>query len=316
MNIDIVLCLDTNYLLPAKVTICSICVNNKDADLTFHIITDPKSKDVVSSLSGETGRWNQKIQLYTIEPDMCEGLPFGRPDQPTHASIASYYRLFLASVLPDTVEKVLYFDCDMIVRHSLAPLWDMDISQYSILACDDMYDMDAAKYNTLHYYPSEGYFNAGFLLVNLKYWRENDAERMFLDYAQKHPERIIFHDQDVLNVVLKDSKYRLPFKYNVQDGYLYDTIHFLKWPYEGEYEEAIRNPHVIHYSIRFKPWHKDSNHPWRKEYLKYVALAGLDIKDFPARAERLSLYQRLRAVLVKLGFFSPLLQFRTGIELE
>lgn len=314
MKLHIVLCTDSNYVMPARVAISSVCVSNQGTEVLFHIVTDEQSKSEVEILRQETEKWKQRICFYVVDSGKCSSLPYGRFGQPTHASMASYYRLFLASLLPSDVDKLLYIDCDMIVRHPLDSLWQTDMNGYAIAGVDDMSNMDADKYNTLKYYPAEGYFNAGMLLINLKYWRENYLENEFLDFARTYPERIVFHDQDILNYVLRDRKLRLPFTYNVQDGFLYDTIHFIMWPFEDEFNEAITDPCIVHYSIRFKPWHKDCLHPWRDEYLKYVKLAGLDIDSFPQRKEHLNLYQRLRPLLVKFGFLSPLLSFSSKIK--
>lgn len=312
---DIVLCTDTNYILPAQVTICSVCVNNPNEQLTFHVVTDAVSRQSVEKLAVAINQWHQEVRFYTMDVSKCNCLPFGRSDQPGHASMASYYRLFLASLLPEAVEKVIYLDCDMIVRQSLTSLWAIDLSGYAVGCVDDMSNLDPSKFNTLRYYPSEGYFNAGMLLVNLAYWREHELEDRFLEFARQYPERIVFHDQDVMNYVLRKEKMRLPLMYNVQDGFLYDTIHFLVWPYEDEYEQAIKKPCIIHYSIRFKPWHADSEHPWKEEYRKYVRMAGLELKDFPQRKEKKNLYQRFRPVLVKMGLLSPLVTFRKDVAL-
>ena len=86
------------------------------------------------------------------------------------------------------------------------------------------------------YSPSLGYFNAGVLLVNLRYWRENNLSESFFEIINKYPERLRYHDQDVLNIVLKEIKLTLPLKYNVQHGYFFKdplicllyTSHFRK----------------------------------------------------------------------------------------
>lgn len=42
-----------------------------------------------------------------------EGLPLG--GKFSHISLATYYRLMLPEVLPVTLDKILYLDCDIIV---------------------------------------------------------------------------------------------------------------------------------------------------------------------------------------------------------
>ena len=42
-------------------------------------------------------------------------------------SLSQYARLFISSVLPENLEKVLYLDCDIIIRQSLDELWNLDM---------------------------------------------------------------------------------------------------------------------------------------------------------------------------------------------
>ena len=90
---------------------------------------------------------------------------------------------------------------------------------YAAGVIPDMSIDDIRIYNRLQYSPSLGYFNAGVLLVNLRYWRENNLSESFFEIINKYPERLRYHDQDVLNIVLKEIKLTLPLKYNVQHGY-------------------------------------------------------------------------------------------------
>ena len=40
MRIDIAACTDRNFVMPTGVMIQSVCVNNPDVDIVFHIILD------------------------------------------------------------------------------------------------------------------------------------------------------------------------------------------------------------------------------------------------------------------------------------
>lgn len=41
-----------------------------------------------------------------------------------YISRATYYRLLIPQILSEDIHKVLFLDCDIIVRHSLRPLWE------------------------------------------------------------------------------------------------------------------------------------------------------------------------------------------------
>ena len=44
-----------------------------------------------------------------------------------HVSIAGYFRFLIPQILPDDVDKALFLDSDIIVRGSVAELYDQSI---------------------------------------------------------------------------------------------------------------------------------------------------------------------------------------------
>lgn len=168
---------------------------------------------------------------------------------------------------------MLYLDGDMIVRHSLLPLWNTDITGCAVgVVCDYDSGMDRYNnYNRLKYSPHLGYFNAGMLLVNLKYWREHQVVNEFAEDIRHHSEDIRFHDQDVLNFVFRERKKEVSVKYNLQSGFL------LKHPYcdyeknEQDIHEAIKDPVIVHFVLS-KPWYaynREPTHPFASTFFKY-----------------------------------------------
>jgi lipopolysaccharide biosynthesis glycosyltransferase len=51
-----------------------------------------------------------------------------------HITLAAYARIFLSDILPASWSKVLYLDCDLIVRRSLLELWSTELDGYAIAA--------------------------------------------------------------------------------------------------------------------------------------------------------------------------------------
>ena len=94
-----------------------------------------------------------------------------------------------------------------------------------------------------------------------------------MDLIIKHPEKIVLHDQDVLNITLHDKRFHLPMKYNVQNGFLCKTA---KEEFGSRYDEykndlleAIANPVIIHFTDGKKPWHVEDCNPLSYEWFKY-----------------------------------------------
>lgn len=97
-------------------------------------------------------------------------------------------------------------DGDIIVRNNLNELWNTDIKDYAIGAVPDQSEGLIVFYNRLKYPPRLGYFNSGVLLINLKYWRDNNLTEQFNKFLQTYPERVVFHDQDILKYTLRIRK--------------------------------------------------------------------------------------------------------------
>ena len=98
---------------------------------------------------------------------------------PQYNRMATCGRLFMASLLPADIDKVIYADCDTIFLKSLKELWDMDISEYFAAMTNDACN---PAYRTMLDIPADGiYFNSGIRLVNLKHWREAEIEKTFVN---------------------------------------------------------------------------------------------------------------------------------------
>lgn len=273
IRMDIVACADNRFVMPTGVMMQSVCVNNPEANIVFHIIVDDTVSNedrhdlecVVSSFDGKS------VMFYAANNDLlCRSFPQGY--RTYYITKAAYYRLYIAEFLPKTIEKVLYLDGDVIVRHSLLPLWNLDISQYAIAGAYDGSSGLIEFYNRLKYPAHLGYINSGVLLINLKYWREHNVLKLFGEYMNEHSEYIKYHDQDVLNVVFCDKKELFPLKYNLEHYFLLgNTCDYDYWKLEAEVLDARKDPVIVHYTGPFKPWEKYQRcpHPLRSSFYKY-----------------------------------------------
>lgn len=210
--------------------------------------------------------------VFLPAPENLESLlPMGKPGQPQYITVATYYRLFLQDILSESIDKVLYLDGDIVCRSSLLPLWNTDIECKPVAAVYEIENNDH-RYERLCYDEKDGYFNAGVLLINMKYWREHDVQKTFIEFLNNHSDRIVYHDQDVLNSVFHNNKVVLDVKFNVLNSYFVrDDIRYL---YSKEEIEAVRKePVLVHFSSHLKPWFKGCSHPFTNEFLYYKGLS-------------------------------------------
>lgn len=267
---DIVACFDKGYVMPTSVMMFSVCDNNRDEDIIFHLVVDESvSSDAKNRLKELIHDFPRvRIEFYLINSDLTKKFSFEHGDRLTRST---YYRLFLAEILPESIKKVIYLDGDCIIRNSLRSLWNTDITGYAIAAAFDACEGMIEFYNRLHYPSYMGYFNAGVLLINLDYWRQHHISKAFVEYCNVHSDRIKLEDQDVLNAVLKDCKLSIPVKYNFQTLF-FKEIHLWDENTHGvEFMEALYDPTIVHFSSKSKPWdaYIRYSHPYSNTFYKY-----------------------------------------------
>lgn len=290
---EIVIATDNNYVMACGILMASICENNKGDEVNFHYLVDYSLSDSnKEALTRIADKYKTRITFYSCSK---EDFP-ATQNWPN----AIYYRLFAAEILPSNINKVIYLDCDMIVRHHLKDLWSIDISEYAVGGVPDMNEGNIQIYNRLKYDYSDGYFNSGMLLINLDYWRREDVKAQFLDFASENADKLVYPDQDILNYVFRKRKLVLPLKYNFQDGFVrVFPCTFFSWKYEEEIKESARDPYIIHYTTKNKPWIQPCNNPYKNEFFKYRALT--EWRNTPLTRRSTSIAQKVRTKLFELN---------------
>lgn len=134
-------------------------------------------------------------------------------------SIASYARFFLASVIPESYDRVLYLDYDTIIMDTLVNLWKIDLDGFMVAGVQDTVDKYFLKKIGLT--QNDLYVNAGIILINLSLWRSHNLEQKFMDFIKKYDGNVPHHDQGTINAVCN--------KKNIQYEYLLSTGNFRNW---------------------------------------------------------------------------------------
>ena len=306
---DIVACTDKWFVMPTGVMMYSVCVNNPDVDIVFHIIIDDSvtgkgMRDLVETVTVFEGK---SIAFYHV--DVTKFPSFPCVTTRTAITQAAYYRLMLSEILPQTIRKVLYMDGDIIVRHSLLPLWNTDLKGYAVGAMPDIIGIEySGEFSKRLNYPSQfGYFNSGVLLVNLEYWREHRVVRDFMRYIQEHADILIFPDQDILNALFHDKKVVLPIKYNFICGFLWSSSQYDFGKFGKELREALKDPVIVHFTGG-KPWQYSRlpQHPFSSTFYKYQRQTRWKGMKVERRSFRLRIVNYVADLLRKYGLKSQI----------
>lgn len=243
---------DEKYMPYCGVMITSLFFNNQDIDMMVYVLTDyPVSKKEQRRLRKLELTYHQHIKVLIVDKSKFENYPARGM---SYWSVAMYYRLLAAELLPGTVDRVLYLDCDVIVTGSLKWIQEINIDNYAVGAVVDICFYDKSINKRLHYPSTFSYFNSGVLLLNLRYWRDNDIQSRCLEFLHKNYNLLSANDQDVLNAVLYDKTFFFPISYNYQVQFRKQDL-FIH--YSTQMQHMIigeTKPLIIHFAMPIKPW--------------------------------------------------------------
>ena len=253
MDINILICADHGFVMPCGIALQALCANNKDNIVHVYLITDESFTEedrydirqiVLSSNADNT------ISFLLATDDMMSAWSWHKN---SYYPKQVFYRLLCADLLPESVDRILYIDCDVIVRRSLTELWDMDLQDSPLAACPDA----SERGFRIGFNETDEYYNSGVLLMNMDYWRKNDCKKQLFDFIDAHAGEYRLPDQDPLNIIFKETKKHLDIKYNLQPIALYkDKYITFPWQkYGAEFRNAQTDPSIIHFEGA-RPWEK------------------------------------------------------------
>lgn len=196
-----------------------------------------------------------------------------RSSRPYPAS--AYARLLLPALLPNDVHRVLYLDADIVVRRDPSPLWDEPMDGDVLFAVADLpHDngnaariarvVDQGDYP---YRESSAYFQSGVLLMDIEAFRREGIADRAIRFLARYP-GMQFPDQDALNALLVDRTRLIDPRWNqMAAAYAYDVARADESPFDAETLRHLqRDPFIVHYSGRPKPWEPGCRHPLRDEW--------------------------------------------------
>lgn len=284
--INVCLACDNNYAKYAGVVVASVLANSKDdEDLRFYILDGGISENKKTEILSLKSIKDCKIEFVQIDEAMFED--YKKVATHKYISIATYYRLRLATLLPE-VERIIYFDCDMVVNSSLNNLFNVELGENIIAGVRDI------NKRMLQQNPS--YINAGMVLFDLNKIREENIEQKFYDYTNENFETIKMGDQTIINEVLKGRIKIVEDEWNVQSSNFTNRSSYTKHPY------------IIHYVAKRKPWHFGSFSVHRQLYFKYLQMTPWKLNGFKEKFYWYYLNQIMS--LINYVIYRPLFLFR------
>lgn len=259
-EMHIVTAADNNYAKHLGVMLTSLLINQKETiGISIYIIDGNLSDINKEKLTKIVERFQSSVNFLTVDDTIFKSF-----NERKRISKEAYYRIMIPKLLSEDINKALYLDCDLVVTKDISPLWTTDIEDFHLGAVESSVYKKLINYISLP--AGSSYFNSGVFLLNLDKWRKDNITEKILQYKEENPDKDRFLDQDALNAVLYDKWLKLHYTWNYTTGH---------WKRRKSY--PISTPAIIHFTTRKKPW--NSNHPFKKEYYKYVSISDWNKMD-------------------------------------
>ncbi len=292
----IVYAADDKFAEIMGVSITSLFYNNSQMKQIYLYILDSgiseQNKNKVEKLCIQ---YNRAKPQWLNAKDIIKEL--GANISTDRGSISQYTRLFISSMLPSNLERVLYLDCDIIINQSLTDLWNLDLQGKIIGALLDAF---SRQYRANINLPKEAVmFNSGVMLVDMERWVKNNIEGKLKQFIRQKNGRIQQGDQGALNAVLSEDTYCFEPRFNsvtiFYDFSYQEMLTYRKPPYfysEKEIKNAVDNPVLIHFTTSFlgrRPWYEGCRHRYVEKWLYYKEIS-------PWRLNKLWTHQRKKSL--------------------
>lgn len=258
--IHIALTFDDRYWAPAYATMRSIClVTKRRADIVFHLMHIGLSEDHRQALLPITSEYGAKLEFYDLEanPALMDRVRELPPVRHRHLNFSPmvYIRLFLTDIVPAEVTRLIYIDCDMMVRAPIEELYELDLEGHPIAAVLDPYStgfQTGRDFRPKRYYDTtEPFFNAGLMVIDTRRLAALDVIGKVRKTLTPEEFAAVYYDQDILNIALRNDWRVLDITWNLQNP--------------TPSHEAL-NPKLIHYTGTNKPWLMSGETAFKRNY--------------------------------------------------
>ncbi|MCD7946565.1 MAG: glycosyltransferase family 8 protein [Clostridiales bacterium] len=260
--------LNENYLPQLQVLLTSVLLNNPGERFQLYLIHRSFSAQRLAELDSQCQRWNVEMFPVHVDETIFVNAPVTRqyPQE-------MYYRLLAPKLLPETLDRILYLDPDILVINSIRPLWELDLEGNLFAAAAHTGKTEIANdVNRIRLQMENEYYNSGVLLIDLARGREEiDPEQIF-QYAEAHPKELILPDQDILNVLFGDRIKPLDDYIWNYDARKYSSYQFHSYG-ESDVSWVMEHTAILHFCGKAKPWKPLYRHRFGVLYKHYQRLA-------------------------------------------
>ncbi len=285
MKISIAYAPDDNYVNQTVVSMKSALEHNKQVE--FIIMYSKLSAESMQKLGTVGG----SLRLIKMDESQFADLTLSK-----WVTVQAWFRIKLPDLCKD-LDKVLYLDCDTLIRGNLDELFSLDLTDKYLAGVKDVWGV--SKYVKRLGMKSGVYVNSGMLLFNCDYCRKEHFFDKVVDFAKNNAKIIEFCDQDSINKVVDEHKLVISPKYNLMDTWWRGGYYEFEGEEETEYLQAKENPVIVHLT-GLKPAFKGCGNKFKDEWWEVAKRTNIYdelLRDYMASKEPSNKEPLLRQIL-------------------
>ncbi len=256
MNINVCVSSNHAYVKYLYVMFSSLFECNHGEEFSIFVLERDLTESDKVCLVELASKWNSIIKFEHIDVSVFEPIIVqGIGDYPAE----TLFRFCILDALSE-IDKVLYLDVDVLVRHPIRELYTTDFDGNLFVACEDLF-MPLDEYRQEMFHRSEGkYFNAGVMLWNLDGLRKEISIDTFFKAAKELGQKLVCADQEVLNYLFYDRiKWMDSYKYN----------YLVQMDNTRGYDYRQFDPVILHFA-GVNPWKPGRRSEAYTEWWEYV----------------------------------------------
>ncbi|XP_022962892.1 probable galacturonosyltransferase-like 1 [Cucurbita moschata] len=266
--VHVAMTLDAAYLRGSMAAILSVLQHSScPQNIFFHFVSSASTDTAALRLTIATSFPYLKFHVYPFDVSTVAGL-ISTSIRSALDSPLNYARNYLALLIPDCVQRVVYLDSDLILVDDIAKLAATPLGETAVLAAPEYCNANFTSYFTPTFWSNPSlsltfagrnacYFNTGVMVIDLQRWRDGDYTAKIIEWMELQ-KRIRIYELGSLPPFLL-----------VFAGFIAPVDH--RWNQHGlggdNFRGLCRNLHpgpvsLLHWSGKGKPWVRlDSNRP-------------------------------------------------------
>ena len=258
---NILVTINKSYLRYFLSMINSLCDNNKQEIFVYIVSNDIENYH----LKNQNLPKNLSYQIIRFDDNLISGAPTIK-----WWTKEVYYRLFAKDYLPKNLDRILYLDCDLIVKGDISDFYNTEFNDNYFIGATNIYSSVLKRFLQIKNGASKNslYINSGVILLNLKLLREKQDTSKIISYVKKRKYLLCCPDQDIINGLYGE-------KIGLCDGLIYNLSDRAIKRFNKKQDKNINlswvedNAKIIHYIGKNKPWKDDYKGILNTYYKRY-----------------------------------------------